>query len=78
MRKIESMLCINVCNKFGKREKTIFEEEDSKRIIEEFLISYFLVVHDAEIFVKMLSLNGNFAINLVKTKEDSRDHRKNC
>lgn len=36
------------------------EEEDLKRIIEEFLISYLLVVHDAEIFVKMLSLNGYF------------------
>lgn len=60
MRKIESMLCINVCNKFGKREKMFLEEEDLKRIIEEFLISYLLVVHDAEIFVKMLSLNRYF------------------
>lgn len=60
MRRIESILRINVCNKFGKREKIFFEEEDLKRIIEEFLISYFLVVHDAAIFVKMLSLNGYF------------------
>lgn len=39
MRKIVSMLFINVRNKFEKREKTFFEEEDLERIIVEFLIS---------------------------------------